>query len=326
MEVHAVDKVLSQGQSAIEGTALRLPRRLRTGDRVGIVSTSSPVQADHVSRTRQYFEERGYRVCEGEHVLDSYGYMAGTAEARARDFNAMLNNPDIRMIVTARGGESAIQLLPLIEYGTLALDPKIICALSDPSILLNALTARSAVPTFHGPNGYDFGSEEPIAFTEENFWPLVTGERKYPHTLPVQERMKVLREGPAVNGWLWGGHMGTISGLLGTNFLPRWAGGILFLEEFIVNFPRTDALMTHFRLAGVFDRIRALVIGEPAEMDGSWETYAEIILRNCAGFSFPIVANVPLGHTPDKITLPIGGKARLDTAALRFELLEAVVR
>jgi len=320
-----LEKILSSEQSSVEGTALRLPRRLLPGDTVGILSTSSPVAPELVERTKQYLMGRGYRVVTATHVLDRFGYMAGTADARASDFNAMLNDPDIRMIVTSRGGESAIQLLPLIEYGTLALDPKIICGLSDPSILLNALTARSAVPTFHGPNGYDFGSEEQIAFTEENFWPLVTGACEYPHALPVQERMKVLREGPAVNGWLWGGHLGTISGLLGTNFLPRWAGSILFLEEFIVNFPRTDALMTHFRLAGVFDRIRALVIGEPAEMDGSWETYEEIILRNCTGYSFPIVANVPLGHTTEKITLPIGGKARLDTAAHCFELLEPVV-
>jgi muramoyltetrapeptide carboxypeptidase len=321
-----LDKVQTQAPSPVEGTALRLPHRLQVGDTVGILSTSSPAQADIVRRTRRYFEARGYPVKEGDHVLETYGYMAGKAETRARDFNAMLADPTVRMIVTATGGDSAIQMLPLIHYGTLSLDPKIICGLSDPSILLNALTSRSGVPTFHGPNGYNFGSNQLTSFTEENFWPLVTRALEFPHRLPVEQHMKVLREGPAVNGWLWGGHLATIQGLLGTPFQPHWGGGILFLEEFQVDFARTDAVLAHFRHAGVFDRIRALIIGQPGETgEPGAETYEEMILRNCTNYSFPIVANVPLGHTPDKITLPIGGKAHLDTVTLRFELLEPAV-
>jgi muramoyltetrapeptide carboxypeptidase len=322
-----LDKVQAQISSNMEETALRLPRRLQVGDTIGLVSTSSPVEEDIVSQTRQYLEGRGYRVVEGAHVLDRSGYMAGSAEVRSGDFNAMLNDPDIRMIVTASGGQSASQLLPLIEYGTLSLDPKIICGLSDPSILLNALTSRSGVPTFHGPNGFNFGGGvELSAFTEENFWPLVTGEMEFPHDLPVGDQMKVLREGPAVEGWLWGGHLSTIQGLIGTNFRPQWAGGIIFLEEYEVDYARTDAMLAHFRHAGIFDRIRALVIGQPVMMKvPDFETYEEIILRSCSGTQFPIVSNLTIGHTIDKITLPIGGKALLDTKNHRFQLLEPVV-
>lgn len=311
----------------MEGTALRLPRRMQVGDTVAIVSTSSPVEAGMVQQTREYLEARGYRVVVGRHTLDRMGYMAGSPEDRASDFNAMLSNPDIRMIMTASGGQSAIQLLPLIQYGTLSLDPKFVCGLSDPSILLNALTSRAGVPTFHGPNGFNFGGGTRLtAFTEQNFWPLVTGELDYPHVLPVGGEMKVLRDGPPADGWLWGGHLTTIQGLIGTHFRPHWAGGMIFIEEYEVDYARTDAVLAHFRNAGVFDRIRALVIGRPGVMgEHDFETYEEMILRYCAGSEFPIVANVPLGHTVDKITLPIGGKARLDTAARRFELVEPVV-
>jgi muramoyltetrapeptide carboxypeptidase len=307
-----------------ENTALRLPARLRIGDTIGILSTSSPVPAEMVENAQRYFEEQGYRVRQGEHVLEQNGFMAGTPEMRASDFNAMLSDPEIRMIVTASGGSSAVQMLPLIHYGTLAVDPKIICGLSDPSILLNALTARAGVPTFHGPNGFNFGNHGRLTqFTEEGFWPLVTGELDYPYRFPVEDRMNVLRSGPAVHGWLWGGHMETIQALIGTPWLPVWPGAILFLEEFHVNNARTDAMLAHFRHAGVFDRIRAIIIGQPAQIsEPDDETYEEIILRNCAAYDFPIVTNVPLGHTPDKITLPIGGKARLDCSSSSFELLE----
>ncbi|HSV86772.1 MAG TPA: LD-carboxypeptidase [Levilinea sp.] len=320
-----MEKILRPARSTQEGTGLRHPSRLKPADMIGIVSTSSPVNAEMVDRTRCYFEARGYRVRTGAHVLERFGYMAGAAELRAGDLNEMLSDPDVRMIVTATGGDSAIQMLPLIYYGTLSLDPKIICGLSDPSILLNALTARSGVPTFHGPNGFDFGGGI-TAFTEQNYWPLVTGQLSFPHRLPVEAQVHVLRAGPAVQGWLWGGHLATIQGLLGTPYLPQWGGAILFLEEFQVDYARTDAMLAHFRHAGIFDRIRALIVGQPVEIgQAGAESYEELILRNCAGTSFPIVANVPLGHTPNKITLPIGGKVRLDTSAHRLELLDPVV-
>jgi muramoyltetrapeptide carboxypeptidase len=320
-----LDKI--QIQNVRENTALRLPARLRIGDTIGILSTSSPVLAEMVENTRRYFEEQGYRVRQGEHVLDRKGFMAGTPEMRASDFNTMLSDPEIRMIVTATGGSSAVQMLPLIHYGTLAVDPKIICGLSDPSILLNALTARAGVPTFHGPNGFNFGNPGRLTrFTEEGFWPLVTGELEYPYRFPVGYQMNVLRPGPAVDGWLWGGHMETIQALIGTPWLPVWPGAILFLEEFQVDYTRTDTMLAHFRHAGVFDRIRALIIGQPAQIsEPEGETYEEMILRNCAAYDFPIVTNIPLGHTPDKITLPIGGKARLDSSTLGFELLEPAI-
>jgi muramoyltetrapeptide carboxypeptidase len=304
--------------------SLPLPKRLQPGDTVGIVSTSSPTTPDALERTKGYLERRGYTVKVAPNVLASYGFMAGTAQTRADDLNHMLRDPTVRMIVTSTGGRSAAHLLPLIDYGAIASDPKIVIGLSDPSILLNAITSVTGVPTFHGPNGYNFGHAQITRFSEENFWPLVGQDLDIPYIFPVGDEIKVVREGNTVEGRLYGGHLGTNQVLVGTPWAPDWRDSILFIEEMIIELDRTDAMLTHLRLAGILDAIKGLIVGQFVECkEGHVETLEDVLLRNCAGYEFPIIANVPLGHTDDKITLPIGTCVRLNPVEASLELLES---
>ncbi len=304
---------------------VRPPRRLQPGDTVGIISPSSPVTPEWIEKMVGYFEGRGYRVRVAPNALARFGFMAGTPQQRADDLNLMLRDPQVRMVMTSMGGAGAVHLLPLADYGSLARDPKIVVGLSDPSILLNALSSTTGVPTFHGPNGAQFGGFLPLpSFTEERFWPLVSEPLPIPYALRLNEGVRVLREGNCVQGRLCGGHLGTLEVLLGTPWAPSWDDTILFLEELNVELRRTDSMLAHLRLAGVFERIRGLIVGQYVscgEVDE--ETYDDIVLRNCAGYSFPIVTNVQIGHTDDKLTLPIGCLARLDPASVTLELLES---
>ena len=98
----------------------------------------------------------------------------------------------------------------------------------------------------------------------------------------------------------------------------------MFVEEYHVELHRTDAMLAHLRLAGIFDGIRGMLVGQPVECDPvEVETLEDIVLRNCAGYDFPIAANLPIGHTDDKLTLPIGCRVRLDTVHPALELLES---
>ncbi len=303
----------------------RIPPRLRPGDTVGIISPSSPVTAEAVGRMVAYFEGRGFRVKVAPNALASFGFLAGTPQQRADDLNLMLRDPEVRMVMTSMGGAGAAHLLPLVDYPAMAADPKIVVGLSNPSILLNAITSVAGVPTFHGPNGVQFGGYAPLTpYCEDNLWPLIGAELALPYAFPVRDSIRVLRAGPAVEGPLYGGHLRTNQVLLGTPWEPDWKGALLFLEEDQVELYRTDAMLAHLRLAGVFDAIKGLIVGRPVECDPvEAETLDDIVLRNCAGYDFPIVADVPIGHTDDKLTLPIGCRALLDTREPCLALVES---
>jgi len=300
------------------------PKRLRLGDTIGIVSTSSPAAPEAVGNMKTYFEKRGFSVKVAPNALAKFGFMAGTNRQRADDFNLMLHDSDVRMIVTSMGGAGAVHLLPLIDYKAISSDPKIVTGLSNPVIILNALTHVARVPTFHGPNGVEFGTGPLTRSCEENFWLMVSENLDVPYTFPVQDEMKILRGGQGAEGRLFGGHQRTIQPLIGTPYEPNWEDSILFIEEINDELPRIDAMLAHFKLAGVFDSIKGLIVGSPAESyEVEAETLEDIILRNCEQYDFPIVSNVQVGHTDDKITVPIGCRVRLDTNKPSFELLES---
>jgi muramoyltetrapeptide carboxypeptidase len=273
---------------------------------------------------RQYFERMGYSVKTAPHALASFGFLAGTPAVRAGDLNGMLRDPTIRMIVTSMGGAGAEHLLPLIDYEAAASDPKLVVGLSNPAILLNAISSVTGVPTIHGPNGVDFGHDQLTPFTEEHFWPIVGESLALPYRFAVSDEIRVVRKGDKVEGRLYGGHLRTVQRLIGTPWAPKWKDAILFLEEYELDFSEMDKSLMHFKLAGILDSIGGLIFGRPAECEAvDAETAEDVLLRICADCSFPIISNVPIGHTDDKITVPIGCRVRLDTIEPSFDLLES---
>jgi muramoyltetrapeptide carboxypeptidase len=308
---------------------MNAPKRLQPGDTIGIISTSSPTTQETVDNIEKYFHERGYSVEVAPNALANMGFLAGTNGQRADDFNLMIRNPDVRMIMTSGGGAGAVHLLSMIDYEAIASDPKIVAGLSDPAIVLDAISRCAEVPTFHGPNGVEFGEGPLTQFTEENFWPMVSEILPIPYVFPVNDNMRILREGEVVEGRLFGGHERTIQPLVGSKYEPNWNDCVLFLEEIggklesACGLMSVDSVLAHFRLAGVFASIKGLIFGSPMEpYEVGAETLEDIVLRNCEGYDFPIVTNVPIGHSDDKITVPIGCRVRLDTHKPAFELLE----
>ena len=182
---------------------MRPSKRLQPGNTIGIVSTSSPTKPEAVDRMRQYFKQQGYCVTVAPNTLARFGFLAGMPQERASDFNALLHDPSVRMIVTAMGGTGAEHLLPLVDYPAIAADPKLVVGLSNPAILLNAITAQTGVPTIHGPNGVEFGYDELTPFAEENFWPIVRENLSLPYTFPARDEVKVVRGGSVVEGRLY---------------------------------------------------------------------------------------------------------------------------
>ena len=94
-------------------------------------------------------EAQGFRVKFGANTFSlTDGYAASAAE-RAEDFDAMIADPEVRMILFP-GGEISNELLPLINYDAIAEHPKIICSYSDGTTLLEAIHSRTGLVTFYG--------------------------------------------------------------------------------------------------------------------------------------------------------------------------------
>ncbi|WP_157181504.1 S66 peptidase family protein [Actinopolymorpha alba] len=277
------------------------------------MSTSSPVSEDELQRLTTYLEGRGYSVKAADGVLDRLGYLAGSAERRAAGVMEMFADPEVAMVLPVNGGTGAEHLVDRLDYDSIRANPKLFAGFSNPTSLNNAIWAATRIPTLHGATGHNFSKESVEPRTENAFWTMVTG------SIAGQEitgpRWRVHRaERPCVTGVVVGGNLTAVRALVGTAWMARTSGAILLLEAMTATFAEVDTALTHFRLAGVFDDIAALVIGAPA----AWDTVDapdadvdELVLR-CVGGGFPVVTNVEYGHQSRRILFPVGCRVEFD--------------
>ena len=131
-------------------TGIALPAKLRHGDRVRLVSPASPPTKEGVAYTAAFLESLGLHVEVADHALDEFGYLAGTDDDRASDFNDALRDPEVKAIIATRGGKGAYRIADKLDFGAAAEDPKILVGFSEISILHLALWKNCQLPGIHG--------------------------------------------------------------------------------------------------------------------------------------------------------------------------------
>jgi muramoyltetrapeptide carboxypeptidase len=243
---------------------------------------------------------------------------AGSDAERAADLNALATRDELPDVVLAiRGGYGATRLLTQLHYDALRErlggSSTVLVGHSDFTALQLALHAKSGLCTFSGPMlGADFGAEALSEFTWRHFWDTVRAPSAQVAWATTSE-LELDVEGP-----LWGGNLAVLCSLIGTPYFPAIEGGILFVED--VGEPpfRIERLLYQLHLSGVLGRQRALLLGNfsqcrPSGYDNGYglvDSFAQI--RRAS--AMPVIDGLPIGHEPDKFTLPFGAPARLRVA------------
>ena len=85
--------------------------------------------------------------------MDGTGLTSAPAEQRAAELTRMLADPDIACVVPPWGGETAIDLVDLLDWDVLAAaEPTWLVGYSDLSTVLVPITTRLGWATIHGDN------------------------------------------------------------------------------------------------------------------------------------------------------------------------------
>lgn len=304
------------------------PKSIRPGATIGVVSVSAPepaTDAEFFNRGLMALEQHGYEVVLGKHTTDQQGYVTASAEALASDLHELFANERVEAIICAGGGVNTNRLLHHLSWDLIQENPKALVGVSNPTVLLNAVTRQTGLVTFHGPSiVWDFGAEGGIPeLTSTHFWGLL-GSNDPTYDVPVQGDWRWLREG-GLSGRVVAGNLASLQGLLGTPYEPDWDGAVFCWEDVAKPVNRLDMMLTHFRDTGVFGRISGMVVGELVSCEPSNGVgYDAMLLDLLKDEDFPILTEVPFGHTADKITMPIGAElhARPTSDVLRFTFPE----
>jgi muramoyltetrapeptide carboxypeptidase len=138
---------------------IRFPRPLKTGDRIAITAPSSGVSTalrPRLDFAVEHLHSLGYEVELGKHVGEQAGHRSAPVHERADELMRMLLDPAVAAVLPPWGGETAIDLIPHLDFALLAeREPKWVIGYSDLSTLLMPLTLVSGWATVHGDNLMD---------------------------------------------------------------------------------------------------------------------------------------------------------------------------
>lgn len=309
------------------------PPRLKAGDTIGLVAPASPLLSYRdVNRAAGVLSGLGFKVVEGEHIRSRHGFLAGEDSHRVADLEKMFADREVRGIFALRGGYGSARLLELIDWELIAANPKVLLGHSDLTALLNAVYQRTGMVTFWGPlAGYDLGrNSTPFKLK----WLKAVVCRTRPELRlpqgPPGRRWRIICQAEPVQGRLIGGNLSLLASLIGTAFEPDTGGAILFLEDVDEEPYRIDRMLGQLLMAGKLSAAAGIIVGkcENCEPQGRMRFSFRLhqVLRDRLGnLGIPVVYGAAIGHEPDKITLPIGVKARLDTEKGCLTLLEPAV-
>jgi muramoyltetrapeptide carboxypeptidase len=300
------------------------PPALLPGDTVGLIAPASPlIDLRDISRARRVLTELGFQVLEGDHIRCRHGFLAGTDNQRAEDIHRMFSDSTVRAVIALRGGYGCGRLLELIDWDLLRANPKVLVGHSDLTALLNAVHERSGMVTFWGPMaGYDLGrSPSPFKIKHLRKVTSRTAEGspvRLPASAPSPRRRKLRVISPgAVEGRLVGGNLSIIASLIGTPYEIATSGRLFFFEDVDEEPYKMDRMLNQLSLAGKLKDAAGIIVGRCVDCESSGRMkrtfpLSEVLAHWLTPLGVPVIHGLPIGHESDKLTLPIGVKARLD--------------
>ena len=114
---------------------------------------------------------------------------------------------------------------------------------------------------------------------------------------------------------LWGGNLSVLSSLVGTPYCPSVQGGILFLEDVAEHPYRLERMLTQLLNAGIMSKQKAVVLGQFTDYKLSSHDKGfklqSVIQWLRRQIKAPVLTNLPFGHVPTKVLLPVGAKTDL---------------
>jgi muramoyltetrapeptide carboxypeptidase len=293
------------------------PKALKKGAKIAVISPAGAVDTTQLEKGIEMIKNKGFEPVLGDHLYTKYsnGYnYAGTEQERIKDINWALNDKDISAIWASRGGYGCQHLLQHLKLKNFTDNPKWYIGYSDNTVIQSYLL-KKGFASIHGQTI----KTSSFGVTDESYdlvFDILKGKRpKY--ALQSHEFNKTGN----IEGELVGGNLALIYALLGTKYSFDFRDKILFIEDIGENFYALDRMIMTLELAGVFNKIKGLIVGGMTNMgdekenksyEESFDEFAyKLISDRISKYKFPTVFGFPNGHIKDNRPLVIGGKVNM---------------
>lgn len=296
------------------------PPHLKKGDTILILAPAGKISGkEAIQPGIDLANKWGLVVTFGEHLYNQHNTFAGADEQRLEDLQKGLDNPNIKMIWSARGGYGLVRIIDDLNFTKFMKHPKWVVGYSDVTVLHNKIN-NLGVQTIHG--------QMPLTFDLEN--PIYSESIKTLHQALFGEKLKYKLDASENNrlgkseGQLVGGNLSILYSMLGSETSLNTDGKILFIEDVGEALYHIDRMMISLKRAGYFKNCKGLIVGDfrlkKNEGNNFGLTLEDIILEAVEGTDFPVLFNFPAGHVDDNRALIMGANVQLKVKDTKVKL------
>lgn len=293
------------------------PKALKKGAKIAVISPAGAVDPSQLEKGVEMIKSNGFEPVLGEHLYTKFsnGYnYAGTEKERLKDMNWALNDREISAVWASRGGYGCQHLVQHLKLKNFTENPKWYIGYSDNTVIQSYLLNKG----FASIHGQTIKTSS-FGVTEESYgliFDILKGK-----SLKYGLKAHQFNKKGNIEGELVGGNLALIYALLGTKYSFDFRDKILFIEDIGENFYALDRMIMSLELAGVFTKIKGLIIGGMTNMgdekenksyEGSFDEFAyKLISDRISKYKFPAVFGFPNGHIKDNRPLIIGSVVKV---------------
>jgi muramoyltetrapeptide carboxypeptidase len=304
--------------------SLARPPALRPGDKVAVLSASSPADPAELATGLDALRFAGLEPVVYPTAIDPgtfRPYLAADDKQRAADLTAALTDPDIAGIIFATGGYGAQRTLAALDWDGLAgLPPRVLAGYSDVTAILEAAAARLGWASLHSPMVTSAGPTAHYSFGSL-LRALMRPEQAMVTTFPDAV---ALTSGTA-RGVTLGGNLTMLSAGVGTDTSQPARGAILLLEDVDEAEYRIDRMLTQLRRSGYLDGVAGLLCGTFTGC-GDQALVEDILAERLGDLGVPVMLRANIGHGGHQQVFAVGIAAELDADARTLRLLDPPLR
>lgn len=272
--------------------------------RAAVVAPSGPGQPERVAAGIATLHGMGVTPVFSAPPSGPRHYLAGSDAERAQALVAAFEEPGVDWVWALRGGFGASRTLAVADRDRLAgaahWSGRPFVGFSDATVLLNWLADAADRPMLHGPvvtqvGELSDGAREALAAE------LGRGRASLPLISP-----RARRDGRGT-GRLLGGNLASLAALVGTPWMPRLVGAVLFLEDVGEPVYRLDRMLTQLRQSGALAGLAGLLLGSFTGVAAGEQDALEHLLDELAAeVEGPVASGLAVGHTPDNYPVWVG--------------------
>lgn len=271
--------------------------------KAGIVGCSNGwalSQKEELEQLAAVLKHMGLEAVFSDCIYAKESIFSGTAAERAAALMRFYKDKEIQVIFDISGGDIANELLPYLDFATIADSGKRLWGYSDLTTLLNAIYARTGCPSVLYQVRNLVGKD--AVWQQAAFYNSVRRGKNDLFTVPYR-----LIRGNRLQGIVVGGNIRCLLKLAGTPYWPDMTGKILLLEALGGDIPKMVTYLSQLKQMGVFEQVGGILLGTFTQMEKERMApdMAELVLR-FAGTAMPVAQTKWIGHGADARGIVIG--------------------